>query len=240
MAELANAIAVVTGGAHGIGASIVRGLARLGARVVIVDLDGAAAERLAHEVGGSSHAADARDAARLQDVFERIDRAEPGVDVLVNNVGGGPRRALATMTVAEWDETAALNLRSAFIATRGVLGAMRRRGGGSIVNVASIAAHDVSPVGGAAYAAAKAGVLALTRQTAYEWASERIRANAVCPGPTRTLLTQGSQRAATDFPLGRWIEPADVAEAVLFLASPRSAMCSGTIMNVDGAVSLGT
>jgi 3-oxoacyl-[acyl-carrier protein] reductase len=141
--------------------------------------------------------------------------------------------------VADWDETLALNLRSAFIATRGVFEAMRRRGGGSIVNVASIAAHGVSPLGGAAYAAAKAGLLALTRQTAYEWSREHIRANAVCPGPTRTLLTRESRRENADFPLGRWIEPTDIAEAILFLASPRSAMCSGTVVNVDGAVGLG-
>jgi 3-oxoacyl-[acyl-carrier protein] reductase len=95
-------------------------------------------------------------------------------------------------------------------------------------------------VGGAAYAAAKAGVLALTRQTAYEWARERIRANAVCPGPTRTLLTRNSKRSDDDFPLGKWIEPADVAEAILFLASPRSAMCSGTVVNVDGGITLRT
>jgi 3-oxoacyl-[acyl-carrier protein] reductase len=237
--ELANAIAVVTGGAHGIGAAVVRGLARAGARIVIVDIDGDAAARLACEVGGSSFAADARDAAGFQEVFERIGRAEPGIDVLVNNIGGGPKRTLAEMSVADWDETAALNLRSAFIATREVLEGMRRRGGGSIVNVSSIAAHDISPVGGAAYAAAKAGMLALTRQTAYEWARERIRANAVCPGPTRTLLTRSSQRSDADFPLGRWIQPEDVAEAVLFLASPRSAMCSGTVVDVDGGVRLG-
>lgn len=238
MSELDGSIAIVTGGAHGIGAAVVRRLAGLGARVVVIDVDGEAAHVLAREVDGIAHAADARDAMALEALFARIDQSEPGIDVLVNNVGGGPRRKLAEMSIADWDETSALNLRSAFIATRGVFAAMRRRGGGSIVNVSSIAAHGISPVGGAAYAAAKAGVLALTRQTAYEWARERIRANAVCPGPTRTLLTQHSQRADEDFPLGKWIEPEDVAEAVLFLASPRSGMCSGTIVNVDGAIGL--
>ena len=238
MSESPQSIAVVTGGGHGIGAAVVRGLAKMGARVVIVDHDTETANDLADEVGGVAHIADARDATALQSAFENIDRSVPGVDILVNNVGGGPRRTLEHMTVADWDDTLALNLRSAFIATRGVLSAMRRRGGGSIVNVASIAAHNISPVGGGAYAAAKAGVLALTRQTAYEWAKDRIRANAVCPGPTRTALTERSMRTDADFPLGRWIQATDVADAVLFLASPRSAMCSGAVIDVDGAVRL--
>lgn len=238
MSDSARPIAVVTGGAHGIGAAIVRELAKTGARVLIVDRDGTAADNLAREVGGIAVRADASDATALQSAFEHIDGSQPGVDILVNNVGGAPSRTLEQMSVADWDDTLALNLRSAFIATRGMLAAMRRRGGGSIVNVASIAAHGISPVGGAAYAASKAGVLALTRQTAYEWAKYRIRANAVCPGPTRTPLTERSTRTDADFPLGRWIEAADVAEAVIFLASDRSAMCSGTVLDVDGGIRL--
>lgn len=238
MTEFAGATAIVTGGAKGIGAAIVRRLAAHGARVLIVDFDREAARELAAYVAGVSYVVDARDAAALEAVFREIDRSERGVDILVNNVGGGARRTLEQLSIADWDDTLALNLRSAFIATRAVLAPMRRRGGGSIVNVSSIAAHGISPLGGAAYAASKAALLALTRQTAFEWARERIRANAVCPGPTRTPLTQGSPRSDDDFPLGRWIEGADIAEAVAFLASPRASMCSGTVLNVDGAVSL--
>jgi NAD(P)-dependent dehydrogenase (short-subunit alcohol dehydrogenase family) len=236
--EFAGTCAVVTGGAHGIGAAVVRGFAERGARVLIVDKDGDAAHELAKQIGGVAFAVDVCDAVALENVFAEIERRETGIDVLVNNVGGGPRRKLAQLSVADWEITMALNLRSAFVATRGVLSPMRRRGGGSIVNVASIAAHGISPLGGAAYAAAKAGVLALTRQTAYEWARERIRANAVCPGPTRTLLTADSSRADTDFPLGRWLQPQDVANAVMFLASPSASMCSGAVLDVDGAFSL--
>ena len=238
MREFEGACVVVTGGAHGIGSTVAREFAKLGARVLIIDVDAPAAQQLATEIRGSAFAVDVCDAVALERVFSDIDRNEPGVDVLVNNVGGGPRRKLEELTVAEWDATLALNLRSAFIATRGVLNPMQRRGGGSIVNVASIAAHGVSPLGGAAYAAAKAGVLALTRQTAYEWASKRIRANAVCPGPTRTLLTEKSQRRDEQFPLGRWLQPEDIAQTIVFLASPRAAMCSGTVVDVDGAFSL--
>lgn len=237
-ATLAGKVAVVTGGAKGIGEAIVRELAREGARVLVVDVDIDCAARLATELGGVAHAADASDPQALASVFARIDAQEAGVDILVNNVGGGPRRTLEQMHLADWQHTLALNLTSAYVATRGVLDAMRRRGGGSIVNVASIAAHSISPLGGAAYAAAKAGLVSLTRQTAHEWAQYRIRANAVCPGPTRTELTRASQRQDADFPLGSWVQPADIASAVRFLASPEAAMCTGAVLNVDGGVAL--
>lgn len=238
MPDRAPTTAIVTGGAHGIGAAVVRGLAALGTRVIVIDRDEAATHTIAQDVDGTALIADAGDAVAFAAAVDHIDRTEPYVDILVNNVGGGPRRTLEQMTVADWDQTLALNLRSAFLASRGVLPAMRRRGRGSIVNVASIAAHAISPVGGAAYAAAKAGMVALTRQTAHEWAKYRIRANAVCPGPTRTALTAQSSRRDEEFPLGRWIEPADVAEAVIFLASDRSAMCTGTVVDVDGGLRL--
>lgn len=233
---LSGKVAVVTGGAKGIGEGIVRELARAGAGVVVVDLDIEAASRLAAEVGGVAHAADASDPLALSAVFARIDAQQPGIDILVNNVGGGPRRTLDAMSLADWQATLSLNLTSAWVATRGVFEAMRRRGGGAIVNVASIAAHAYSPLGGGAYAASKAGLLALTRQTAHEWARYRIRANAVCPGPTRSELTRASTRQDADFPLGAWVQPLDVARAVRFLASPEAAMCTGTVLDVDGGV----
>lgn len=236
--EFADKIAVVTGGASGIGAAIVRELAREGARVLILDSALERAETLASEVGGSAYAVDAARPAELSVVFARIAREETGVDILVNNVGGGVRRRLEEMTLADWQDTLALNLTSAFVATQSVLDAMRRCGEGAIVNIGSIAAHSISPHGGAAYAASKAGLLALTRQTAYEWAKYRIRANAVCPGPTRTDLTRTSSRTDAEFPLGAWIDPDEIASAVRFLASSRASMCTGSVLNVDGGVSL--
>ncbi len=237
--EFAGKLAIVTGGASGIGAAISRAFAREGARVRIVDVAIEPAEALASEIGGEAYAADATQPAALAAVLARIDAQEKGIDVLVNNVGGGARGALETLTLSDWQNTLALNLTSAFVATQGVLGAMRRCGGGAIVNIASIAAYSISPVGGAAYAASKAGLLSLTRQTAHEWAKYRIRANAVCPGPTRTDLTRTSVRTDSEFPLGAWILPEEIANAVTFLASSRAAMCTGAVLNVDGGVSLG-
>ena len=239
MGELAGKLAIVTGGASGIGAAIARELAREEARVLIADLDREAAMRLARQIEGVAYAVDAADPSALAALFESIDKEEQGIDILINNVGGGAPCRLEDLTLEHWQNTLALNLSSAFLATRGVLGAMRRRGGGAIVNVASIAAHSISPVGGAAYAVSKAGLLALTRQTAYEWAKYRIRANAVCPGPTRTSLTQSSTRVDADFPLGAWVQPRDVAQAVRFLASPSASMCTGAVLNIDGGVGFG-
>lgn len=241
MTELAGWHAVVTGGAAGIGEAIARALARSGAAVSIVDQDAERAAKVAERIGGLAFAADARDAESWRRVLREIERARAEWDVLVNNVGGTTeRRRLEEISLEDWDECFAVNLRAAFLATQAAFAPMRRRGAGAIVNVASIAAHSVSPVAGAGYAAAKSGVLALTRQTAYEWAVHRIRANAVCPGPTRTELTRDSVRNDADFPLGRWVSPQDIAEAVLYLASPRSAACTGAVIDVDGGVQVGS
>jgi len=116
------------------------------------------------------------------------------------------------------------------------------RGGGGVVNVASIAGKRMSYHGGPDYTAAKSGLLGLTRHTAFELAAYNIRVNAVCPGPVLTPMveetTTAEERAGTAkmIPLGRWIEPADVAAAVLFLAGPGAAMCTGTTLDVDGGV----
>ena len=238
VADLTGTTGIVTGGARGIGAATVELLAKAGCRVWVLDIDGVEASSVAQRVGGIAHQVDARDAVALERFFQGLDADGVAIDILVNNVGGGKPCILSEMTTADWDDALELNLRSAFIPTRGVFPLMRRRGSGAIVNVSSIAAHGISPRGGAGYAASKAALLSLTRQTAYEWARFGIRANAVCPGPTRTDLTISSSRAADDFPLGRWIMPGDVAEAVVFLASPQSGMCSGTFLDVDGAVKL--
>jgi NAD(P)-dependent dehydrogenase (short-subunit alcohol dehydrogenase family) len=240
VSELVGRHAIVTGGAAGIGKAIAQALTQAGAAVSIIDLDGDGAQKVARRINGRSYTADARDASCWRHRFEEIERVCPEWDVLVNNAGGAAAQRLEDISVEDWDQCLAVNLRAAFIATQAAFAPMGRCGGGAIVNVASIAAHSVSPVAGAAYAAAKAGLLALTRQTAFEWAKYGIRANAVCPGPTRTEITSASSRTEESFPLGRWVQPEDVAEAVLYLASPRSAMCTGTSVDVDGGVRVGS
>lgn len=233
--------AIVTGASSGIGAAVARILLARQISTALFDLDLQGAEGIA---------AEAPELARVWPVDvtqeDQVARAvaaccEDGgeIEMLVNNVGGGGRGGpLLDMSLSRWEAMLALNLTSAFLMTREVGGVMRLRGKGAIVNIASLAASRVSPVGGAAYSAAKAGLVALTRQAAHELAPHGIRVNAVCPGPTRTALTVKSVRHDRDFPLGRWVEAEDVARAVWFLLSEDSSMTTGTTLDVDGGSSL--
>jgi 3-oxoacyl-[acyl-carrier protein] reductase len=137
----------------------------------------------------------------------------------------------------------AVNLRGPFNGTQAVIPHMRKRGGGAIVNIASVAGRRISFGGGANYSASKAGLLGFTRHAAYELAPDKIRVNAVCPGPTATAFGGGQipsaeQKAARagKIPLGRMVEPEDIADAVLFLASDMARMCTGIALDVDGGV----
>ncbi|HSX55570.1 MAG TPA: SDR family oxidoreductase [Sphingomonas sp.] len=231
---------IVTGAASGIGAAIVRGLVACGRPVGALDIAPDGLARLRDEAGDLIRTAcvDLTDPDALEGAIAacRIDTVP--LTGLVNNAGGGGGQSLVEMTPGQWNATLALNLTSAFLATKAVLGPLMANGGGAIVNIGSIAAYRVSPVGGAAYAAAKAGMLAFTRQCAHELAAHRIRVNAICPGPTRTGLTRHSQREDCEFPLGRWIEPSDIVPTALHLLGPRSAMCTGAAITIDGGAGL--
>jgi NAD(P)-dependent dehydrogenase (short-subunit alcohol dehydrogenase family) len=223
---LAGKIAIVTGGAGGIGAAAVMALRGAGCHVEAFDIAGAARH------------VDVTDPDAVRQAVDAVAAEQGGIDILVNNAGGGPRGTVATLEVAQWRASLALNLDSAFYCMSAAIPHMRARGGGSIVNVASLAGKSVSKVGGAGYAAGKAGLLGLTRQAAGELAGMGIRVNAVCPGPTRTALTGASSRFEAFMPLGRIAEADDIARSILFLAGPDSAMCTGTSFEVDGGLSV--
>lgn len=232
-------IAAVTGAGSGIGAATARQLSRLGARVVLLDIDGDAAGRIAAECDRAIvKQLDITDAPAVSAAFGEIAEAG-GLHLLVNNAGGGAGAKLPDLDAAHWRRLVALNLDGAFhcLSAAAPLIAAQEKGG-AIVNVASLAARHVSPMGGGAYAAAKAGVVALSRQAAFELAGSGVRVNTVLPGPVRTALTEGSARRDSEFPLGRWVEAADVAEAICFLLGPGAAMCTGAELVVDGGVSL--
>ena len=171
-----------------------------------------------------------------------LDVDETPLKQLAAQAGGKVHAFTADLTDArQVAATLHLNLTTAFLATKAALPALIANDGGEIVNIGSIAAFRPSPVGGAAYAAAKAGLIAFTRQCAHELAElarHHIRVNAVCPGPTRTALTRNSARASSDFPPGRWIEPDDVAATVPHLLEPASGMCTGSVCTVDGGIGL--
>jgi len=243
--DFAGKIVLVTGGGNGIGAACARGFAAAGARVAAIDRDGAAAERVAAELGGTAtgHALDVADGPAFAHLAQDIAARHGGIDVLVNAAGTITRQTIATMPAADWDRVIAVNLRGPFNGTQAVIPHMKKRGGGAIVNIASVAGRRISFGGGANYSASKAGLLGFTRHAAYELAPDRIRVNAVCPGPTATAFGGGqipsaekkAERAAK-IPLGRMVEPEDIADAVLFLASDLSRMCTGIALDVDGGV----
>ncbi len=245
--EFAGKVALVTGGGSGIGAAAARGLAAAGAYVAILDRNREAAEAIAAEIAGNSgkaagHMLDVADAAAFAKLAGTVAGQAGGIDVLVNSAGTITRHTIARMPAEAWERVIAVNLRGPFNGIQAVLPHLRARGGGAVVNIASVAGRRISFGGGAHYSASKAGLLGLTRHAAYELAPDHIRVNAVCPGPTATPFSgnmpSAEQKAARakKIPLGRMVEPEDIADAVLFLASDRARMCTGIALDVDGGV----
>src|SRR3984957_15602568 len=243
-ADFTGKIALVTGGGNGIGAACCRALARAGASVAVIDRDGAAAESAAAESdgGATGHALDVSDGPAFARLAGEIAAQQGGIDVLVNSAGTITRQTIAAMPMADWDRVIAVNLRGPFNGAQAVIPHMKKRGGGAIVNIASVAGRRISFGGGANYSASKAGLLGFTRHAAYELAPDSIRVNAVCPGPTATgfggaMPTEEAKAArAQKIPLGRMCEPEDIADPILFLAGHAARMITGVALTVDGGV----
>ena len=233
--------ALVTGGARGIGLAIASALARGGAAVFMADVR----EPLASAVPARSNLcflhADVSDAASIDTLFAAIEVQTPGVDLLVNNAGILHPQMLAGVTRADWARTLGINLEAMFFVAQRAAATMRRRGGGSIVHMASTSAFVSSP-GQSVYEISKAGVAALTRALALELAPAGIRVNAVAPGLIDTDLTRTlfgthdrlETRAREKVPLGRAGTPDEIADAVLFLASSDASYITGQTLVVDG------
>jgi NAD(P)-dependent dehydrogenase (short-subunit alcohol dehydrogenase family) len=245
--DFTGKVALVTGGGNGIGAATCRAFAAAGARVAVLDRDAAAAEAVAAEITSrnghaAAYALDVADRDAFARLAEGIAEARGGIDILVNGAGTTVRRMIGEMGAEDWDRVIAVNLTGAFNGIQAVLPHMRARGGGAIVNIASIAGQRISFGGTANYTASKAGLLGLTRHAAYELAPDGIRVNAVCPGPTATrfggaIPTEESKAArARKIPLGRMCEPEDIADPILFLAGDSARMITGVALNVDGGV----
>jgi 3-oxoacyl-[acyl-carrier protein] reductase len=235
----------VTGGAAGIGRAASLAFAREGARVAVVDLEGA--DAVADEIGrGEGRAAAfATDVARAVDVQEMVDGvlARFGrIDVLVNNAGIGRPGRIEAVTEEEWDRTLAVDLKAHFLTCRAVVPVMRGQGRGHIVNVSSIAGRHVSLANSIAYTSAKAGVIGFTRHLAQEVGRDGIRVNCLAPGPTRTPLLAGLMDAereaavAARIPLGYVSEPEEQAQVILFLASDDARYVHGAIVDANGGL----
>jgi NAD(P)-dependent dehydrogenase (short-subunit alcohol dehydrogenase family) len=233
-------VAVVTGGASGIGAATCRRLAGDGFRVVVLDLapaganGGAAADLLVHT--------DVSDPAAVDCAFRRIMDTAGRVDVLVNNAGitGSPSAALCHETpVEEWERVQAVNARGPFLCARAALPSMMERRSGHIITVASVAGLVAFP-GRCAYTASKGAALMLSRSIAVDYAGYGIRANAVCPGFVQTPMTQWRlddprlrERVEARIPLGRVAQADDIADAISVLASGRMSYMTGHALVVD-------
>jgi NAD(P)-dependent dehydrogenase (short-subunit alcohol dehydrogenase family) len=236
---------IVTGGAKGIGAATAIVLADAGARVRIFDVDAEAGEVLAARQAGVSF--EAVDITRREAVTQAVARAAADNGVvtgLVNNAGVAPALTLESMTPEQWQNVLALNLGGAYHCVDAVVPGMRAERRGAIVNVSSVAGKNISLGAGFHYTTSKWGLIGFSRHLAYELAPAGIRVNVVCPGPTETTLlgldAQTQARAASGVPLGRLVQPEDVANAIAFLLSPLASMCTGAEIVVDGGVLLGS
>jgi D-xylose 1-dehydrogenase len=229
---------LVTGGASGIGAEIVRGFARNGARVAVVDLDRAAGEALAEELGVRFLACDLTDVGAL-----RAAAAEAGpVTVLINNAADDQRYAIEEITPELWDAAQAVNLRHQFFMAQAVLAGMRAAGGGSIVNLSSVAWRR-GPAGLLAYGTAKAGVIGLTNALATQLGADRIRVNAIAPGAVMTPrqmrlwhTPESRDRLVSSQAIPVDVTERDIAAAALFLAADDSRMITRQVLYVDGGL----
>jgi NAD(P)-dependent dehydrogenase (short-subunit alcohol dehydrogenase family) len=242
--RLQNEVAIITGAGRGIGTAIARRCATEGARVVVADLDEASARRLADELcaKGREAVAVAVDVGEPQQVQQLIDQTLSRygrLDVLVNNAGIGLNRPFLETSLEEWELQLRVNLTGTFLCGQAAARAMLESGGGRIVNVASISGQRGGQ-GRAAYGAAKAGVILLTKVMAVELSPLGIRVNAVAPGPvdtdqSRSTHTPSTRQAYYDrIPARRYGEREEIAAAVAFLASADASFVSGHVLNVDG------
>jgi len=241
--RLDGQVAVITGGARGIGLATSQAFAAAGARVVLVDRDADEAKTAASTLGNAeSHALDVTREADVDRFFDDLAARTGRVDILVNNAGASIRKPTTELSKAEWDTVIAVNQTAVFLCSRAAARHMLKRKSGAIVNLASIMGFS----GGGlypniSYQASKGAVVNMTRAMAIEWAKEGIRVNAVAPAWVRTgfiapVLAKPELVEAIEgvTPMGRLVEPEEVAAAILFLASPAASMTTGHVLAIDG------
>ena len=245
MTGLASRTALVTGASRGIGEAAARALDAAGARVVLTGRSAGDLERVAADLGNDPVVipADLAPPGAGADLARAALAATGGVDVLVNNAGMPMRRTPEALTEEELDLVYAVNVRSLLMLAIGLAPAMVERGGGSIINVSSIASLR-GPLGRVAYAATKGAVDAMSRALAADWGPKGIRVNAINPGIIATAIWEESRATvpgliedmAAQIPLKRWGEAEDIADVIVFLASDAARYVSGETLAVDGGM----
>jgi NAD(P)-dependent dehydrogenase (short-subunit alcohol dehydrogenase family) len=248
MERLEGKRAIVTGAGAGIGEAIAIRLSSEGARVALADLDGQAAERVAGKIVSKSMArrTDVTKAVEVEALVQSVVEEWGGLDVMVNNAGVGVAGTTPETSEEDWERLMAVNLGGTFLGMKYAIPAMRDSGGGSVVNISSVAALVGIP-DRAAYSATKGGILALTRAAAIDHVGEGVRVNCIAPGTVDTpwigRITAGyddpeEARAGMQArqPHGRFVQPEEIAAMAAYLASDESASCIGACMVVDGGV----
>ena len=245
--RLVDRVAVVTGGASGIGLATVRRLASEGAKVVVADMDTVAGPLAAKEADGLFVEVDVTDEAAVADVFEQANSTYGSVDVAFNNAGISPPDddSILDTGIDTWRRVQDVNLTSVYYCCKSVLPYMLEQGKGSIINTASFVAVMGAATSQISYSASKGGVLSMSRELGIQFARQGVRVNALCPGPVNTPLLQElfakdaerAQRRLVHVPLGRFGEPEEMAAAVAFLASDDSSFMTASTFLVDGGIS---
>jgi 2-deoxy-D-gluconate 3-dehydrogenase len=250
MFSLKGKVAIVTGGNGGIGLGIARGLASVGASIVIAARNTQKTTKATETIRADYRAkvlgleADVRHEDQVTSMAEKALEAFGRIDVLVNNAGINIRKLPQDLTAAEYDEVLEVNLRSAFLCSKAVYPVMKQAGGGKIINIGSM----TSLFGGAklmAYGASKGGIVAMTRALAAAWAPDNIQVNAILPGWIDTDLTRRgrveleglNERVLARTPAGRWGRPEDLQGTAIYLASAASDFVTGVALPVDGGYS---
>jgi len=246
--------AIVTGASGGIGRATAVRLASEGARVLLTDLastplDEAAAEAASAGTEVETLVVDVSDPAQMEAMVARAEQAFGGLDLLVNNAGiEGVMTGIEDYPLETFDQVFAVNVRGVFLGMRFAAPALRRRGGGAIVNLASVAGLSGDPTL-SVYCASKHAVIGLTRSGALSWAAEGVRVNAVCPSPVETRMMRSIERGMSEdepdaihkmiserIPLGRYAEPSEIAALIAFVGSDEARFINGSIYTIDGGM----